>query len=131
MESLIAQQSATIESLISQLEPLLGTFAQRLGIDPAQTDLFTPTPSPTTAHPTVDPTAAPSASPVEVSRHGASEWTTVGQHSWVVPAGVTSVSVVAVGGGGGGAYYGNENSGGAGGGLGWRNTVTVVPGSVM
>ena len=120
-----------MESLISQLEPLLGTLAQRVGIDPAQADLFAPTRSPSTAHPTVGPTAAPSTSPVEVSHHGASEWTAAGQYSWVVPAGVTSVSVVAVGGDGGGAYNGNENTGGAGGGLGWRNTVTVVPGSVL
>ena len=68
-----------------------------------------------------------------------------GTYSWVCPAGVTSVSVVAIGGGGGGGvgyttysynspnatYYYYKNyvcSGGGGGGLGYRNNITVVPG---
>ena len=41
-----------------------------------------------------------------------------GTYSWVAPSGVTSVSAVAVGPG--------RNSGG---GLGWRNNITVVPGT--
>lgn len=55
--------------------------------------------------------------------------------TWVCPAGVTSVSVVAVGAGGGGnsgwsghvGYSGGM--GGGGGGLGWRNNISVTPGT--
>jgi hypothetical protein len=49
-----------------------------------------------------------------------------GNYCWVAPAGVTSVSVVAIGGGGGGtsgsARYG-------GGGLAYKNNMTVIPGN--
>jgi hypothetical protein len=57
-------------------------------------------------------------------------YTTPGTYSWVAPAGVASVSVVAVGGGGGGACSGGNGGGdsGAGAGLGWKNAITVVPG---
>jgi hypothetical protein len=58
-------------------------------------------------------------------------FTTVGNHAWTVPLGVTSVSVVCVGGGAGGGSGGFEGSGisgGGGGGLGWKNNITVVPG---
>lgn len=51
-------------------------------------------------------------------------YTTPGTYSWVAPAGVTSVSVVAIGGGGSGRSYG-----GGGGGLGYRNNIAVTPGS--
>jgi hypothetical protein len=55
-------------------------------------------------------------------------YTTPGTYSWTAPAGVTSVSVVAVGGGGsGGAAYWS-GGGGAGGGLGWKNNIVVTPG---
>lgn len=47
---------------------------------------------------------------------------TVGSTTWTKPAGVKSVSVVAVGGGGGG--YGNRAGGG--GGLGWKNDIDVT-----
>jgi len=47
--------------------------------------------------------------------------------TFVPPAGVTSVSVVAVGGGGGGSLTWS-GGGGGGGGLGWRNSISVVPG---
>jgi len=47
-----------------------------------------------------------------------------GTFSWTAPAGVTSVSVVALGANG----YGNQ-SGGGGGGLAYANNVTVVPGN--
>ena len=52
-------------------------------------------------------------------------YTTAGSYTWYAPTGVTSVSVVAVGGGG------NKNGdiGGAGGALGWRNNVSVTPGT--
>ena len=52
-------------------------------------------------------------------------YTTPGTYSWTAPSNVTSVSVVAIGGGGGG--YGN--TAGGGGGLGWKNNISVTPGS--
>ena len=67
---------------------------------------------------------------------GQAEYITPGNYSWVCPAGVTSVCVVAVGGGGGGMYYNASSSsytyamnGGTGGGLGWKNNITVIPGN--
>ena len=62
-------------------------------------------------------------------------YTTAGTYSWVAPAGVTSVSVVAVGGGAGGGGYRccctsiATVHGGGGGGLGYQNNLTVVPGN--
>lgn len=58
---------------------------------------------------------------------GGTFYSTPGTYSWTAPAGVTRVSVVAVGGGGGGAAA-NTGNAGAGGGLGWKNNITVVPG---
>ena len=49
--------------------------------------------------------------------------------TWVAPAGVTSVSVVAIGGGGAGHAYSSRSSGGGGGGLGWKNNISVIPGN--
>jgi len=57
---------------------------------------------------------------------GQEEWTTVGTHSWTAPAGVTSICVVAVGGGAGGT---GVLMAGGGGGLGYKNNITVAPGS--
>ena len=60
-------------------------------------------------------------------------YTTAGTYTWVAPAGVTSVSVVAVGGGGGGrkgffcGCYGGP--GGSGAGLGYKNNYSVTPGN--
>ena len=54
---------------------------------------------------------------------GQQAYTTAGTFSFVVPAGVTSVSAVAIGGGAGG--YGSRGGGGAG--LGYRNNMTTVP----
>jgi hypothetical protein len=52
-----------------------------------------------------------------------------GTYSWTAPAGVTSVSVVAVGAGGGGTYNSTGFSvGGSGGSLGYKNNIAVVPG---
>ena len=53
-------------------------------------------------------------------------FTTVGAATFTVPAGVTSISVVAVGGGGGGTYNG---LGGAGARV--TSTVSVTPGQVL
>lgn len=59
---------------------------------------------------------------------GQQAYTTAGTYTWVAPAGVTSVSVVAVGaGGGGGNLCGTRQ--GDGGGLGYKNNYTVVPGN--
>ena len=46
---------------------------------------------------------------------GSQSYVTAGTYSWVAPAGVTSVSVVAIGGGNGGSFYvvGNANNNGA------------------
>lgn len=69
---------------------------------------------------------------------GQVSFTTPGTYSWIAPAGVTSVSVVCVGGGGSGlayhatTYYGYNTylgGGGAGGGLGWKNSIAVLPGN--
>jgi hypothetical protein len=51
---------------------------------------------------------------------------TPGLYQWIAPANVTSVSVTAIGAGAGG--YGNGGPGGGGGGLGWKRSVSVVPG---
>ena len=54
-------------------------------------------------------------------------YTTAGTYSWIAPAGVTSVSVVAVGAGGRGPSGAAQNGGG--GGLGWKNNISVTPGN--
>ena len=72
----------------------------------------------TTTTTTTTTTAAPSST-------GQTAYTTAGTYSWVCPAGVTSVCVVAVGGGGDGASSGSSGSGG---GLGWKNNISVTPG---
>lgn len=59
---------------------------------------------------------------------GEAVFTTVGTSSWVVPPGVTSLSLVAVGGGGGGSSGGH---GGSGGGLTYRNSTAVTPGQIL
>lgn len=51
---------------------------------------------------------------------------TGGTFTFVVPTGITSVSVVCVGGGGAGGYYGT--GAGSGGGLRYKNNITVTPG---
>ena len=65
-----------------------------------------------------------------VSMVGQVAFTTPGSFSWTAPAGVTSVSVVAVGGGGeGGEANTCDAAGGGGGGLGWKNAIAVAPGT--
>lgn len=59
--------------------------------------------------------------------NGQIEFTEPGTYLWQAPVGVTSVSAVAIGGGGGGG--GNGGAGGGGGGLGWKNGISVTPGS--
>ena len=58
---------------------------------------------------------------------GQDAYTTAGTFSWVAPAGVTSVSVVAVGGGGGTQSF--SYSGGGGGALAYLNNISVTSGS--
>ena len=62
---------------------------------------------------------------------GEVSFTTPGSFSWVVPAGVTEVSVVAVGAGGGAGAAGQDNSAGGGGagGLLFKNDIIVTPGN--
>ncbi len=52
-------------------------------------------------------------------------YTTAGTYTFIVPAGVTSVSVVCVGGGMGGGV----TDGGRAGSLGWKNNIAVTPGN--
>jgi hypothetical protein len=49
-----------------------------------------------------------------------------GSTTFIVPSGVTSISVVCIGSGGGGGYY--SGRGGGGGGLRYKNNITVTPG---
>lgn len=61
---------------------------------------------------------------------GEAAFTSPGTFSWTAPEGVTSVCVVCVGGGGGGGTNAADaSSGGGGGGLGYKNNITVVPGT--
>lgn len=66
-----------------------------------------------------------------VAPPGQQAYTTAGTYSWVAPAGVTSVSVVAVGTGGDRKSGINpaNGGGGAGAGLGYKNNYAVTPGS--
>lgn len=58
---------------------------------------------------------------------GSQSYTTPGTYTWVAPAGVTSVSVVAIGGGGKSAsVYSTQGGGGA---LGYKNNYSVTPGT--
>lgn len=61
---------------------------------------------------------------------GAQAYTTFGTYSFVVPCGVTSISMVAVGGGGGGNQPFN-GTGGGGGALAYTNNYTVTPGDSL
>jgi hypothetical protein len=65
---------------------------------------------------------------------GQQAYTTPGTYSWVAPAGVTSVSVVAIGGAQGGGSTGPNQQpicavSGAGAGLGYKNNYSVTPGT--
>lgn len=52
-----------------------------------------------------------------------------GQYTWTCPPGVTSVSVVCIGGGAGSTGNNWASGGGGGGGLGWKNNISVTPGT--
>lgn len=62
---------------------------------------------------------------------GQQEFTAPGTYSFIVPANVDSISMVAVGGGGGGAQNVNDGGGGGGGALAYSNNVTVTPGEAL
>lgn len=60
---------------------------------------------------------------------GQAVFTNPGTYSWTAPAGVTLVSVVCVGSGGNGYASLQGGAGGGGGGLGWKNNISVIPGT--
>ena len=60
---------------------------------------------------------------------GNAEWTTEGSYSWTCPAGVTSVCAIAIGAGGGYGQVSQGGAGGGGGGTGWKNNISVTPGT--
>ena len=62
---------------------------------------------------------------------GQQEFTSPGTYSFVVPANVESISMVAVGGGGGGAQAIALGAGGGGGALAYNNNVAVTPGETL
>ena len=59
---------------------------------------------------------------------GEHQYTLAGTYSWTAPAGITSISVVAIGGAGSNSGT-SWSSGGGGGGLAYKNGITVVPGN--
>ena len=71
------------------------------------------------------PASASSNSATPAVAPGQQAFTTPGTFTWVAPENVTSVSVVAVGGGKGASWF----AGYGGGGLGWRNNISVTPGT--
>ena len=60
---------------------------------------------------------------------GEAIFTSTGSNTWVCPAGVTSVSVVCIGGGAGGGPGSSFFTGATGGGLGYKNNISVTPGT--
>ena len=62
---------------------------------------------------------------------GQQEFTSPGTYTFVVPANVQSISMVAVGGGGGGAQNVDDGGGGGGGALAYNNDVAVTPGETL
>ena len=70
------------------------------------------------------PTSLLCTAPLVIADPGQVEFTTTGSHTWTVPAGVTSVSVVCIG-----AGSANGMNGGGGGALAYGNNISVTPGS--
>lgn len=73
------------------------------------------------------PAASPFVNPTLTT--GQTAYTSPGTYSWVCPADVYYVNVVAVGGGGGGNANTSGGGGAGGGGLGWINNYAVTPGN--
>ena len=67
--------------------------------------------------------------PIEAGRGYRVISTVVSDYIWTCPEGVYEVSAVCIGGGGGGAGGSSGASGSGGGGLGWKNNISVTPGS--
>ena len=67
------------------------------------------------------------------SSAGEQVFVTPGTSNWVVPAGVSKISLVAVGGGSSGTYGSGTfpGAGGGGGGLVWANDLSVTPGETL
>ena len=66
---------------------------------------------------------------------GEYQYTTVGSHTFTVPTGRYSITILVISGGGGGIHfvspttnYNYRMNGGGGGALAWKNNVSVVPG---
>ena len=62
--------------------------------------------------------------------NGQAEWGTAGTYSWTVPAGVSSICVVAID-AGNGASYGNASVSGGGGNLYYKNSISVTAGETL
>lgn len=65
---------------------------------------------------------------------GCQIYSSPGGYTFIVPAGVTSISVVAIGAGGSGGYIAsgtNYDTGGVGAALGYKNNIAVTPGQTM
>lgn len=65
-----------------------------------------------------------------ITGYSYNQFTTAGTYTWTVPAGVTKISVAAVGGGGGGTQKSAGGSGGGGGLVSYTNSVSVTPGDI-
>lgn len=117
---------------------ILSTVPQTRVVVPPTTPT-TPLSSPPPITPTIPTTPLTGTGPVipltgtrvpTVARPGDRIITGAGPTSWIVPDGVTSISVVAVGAGGGGAATNDKIPNGANGGdLRWRNNISVTPNS--
>jgi len=57
-------------------------------------------------------------------------WNVTTEYNWIVPAGVTEISVVCVGGGGSGETR-HDGASGGGAGLAYKNNIAVTPGSTV
>ena len=81
------------------------------------------------------PTSAASNSILTPPAPSSVSYTSPGTYSWLVPAGVTSVSAVVIGAGLPGVRVGMSNSmyqaSGAGGGLAYKNNISVTPGTYI
>lgn len=85
---------------------------------------------------TIVATATVTINDTSLTPRGSVSFTTPGTYNWTVPAGVQTVSAVAIGGGGGGKtksgtiVTGGSGGAGAGGNLSYRNNFAVTPGAV-
>jgi len=73
--------------------------------------------------------ASSSSNSITASSAGSQSYTTAGTYSWIVPSGVSSVSIVTVGAGGSTQLFSNVSGGG--GALAYVNNVSVTPGETL